>query len=254
MLSSTITYNQLNFADHQTRYGSCGRVHGLVSPDTILIESQSPTSNRQVKYLKDPLPHDRGILAFQSITSLQKTICGPSDLPLDYLDDLESFFYVIAWFALGYSYPEKRRNNNDIPAVLASWALTSDPQQCMHAKKEMLYGKNGDFGFNNVSQYLGGYALEELLQNLLGLLRTRRHEKLSSKPPMTRQQILKASQATYEGFLACIKQTIRILDEKESNGLTHKMIASHEPLYPQDLKAMQQRNMETGYQRGGQNW
>ena len=75
----------------------------------------------------------QGTGAFQSISVLSSVNkAAGRALSYDYLDDLESFFYVFWWISLGYDGPNKPIIDDRRPDILKQWdqndAITVAPQ------------------------------------------------------------------------------------------------------------------------------
>ncbi|KAF8905732.1 hypothetical protein CPB84DRAFT_1844736 [Gymnopilus junonius] len=234
-------------SEHQRVWKCSGTIHGNINPDTLFIGSSSPNT-RERGFIKPPTPYDQANPMFQSVNALSRTVLHRSNaLPLDYLDDLESFYYVIAWLALAYIGPGRRLSRQDFPDVLKHWASDPYSRKAVLKKQEILLGDG--FGCNNlnVCVFLCGRTTERFLRKLHGILRARYREKLYFGRAMTWEEMSKASEVAYGEFLWEIQSMIGILDDMERSKRSHAMIVSHGGLFPDDLKILKKRYETMGY-------
>ncbi|KDR71038.1 hypothetical protein GALMADRAFT_229701 [Galerina marginata CBS 339.88] len=231
--------------DHQKVWETSGTIHSNVNPDILYLGCSSPTS-RERGFLKATKNQTFKNPMFQSVMALSNSILGRQTYPLDYLDDLESFYYIIAWFSMAYTGPGKRRPRSDLPDVLACW--TSDPfsREAVLEKEAMLFG--GGFGFGNVCSFFGGYTMERLLQGLHSILRGRYLEKLAFGRVMTWEEMNMAAQVAYTDFLWELQVTMKMLDGMDSNKRSLSLIVSHGGLFPEDLDVLVERYKAMGYE------
>jgi len=206
------------------------RINGNISPDTVWIvkATKSHPSGGYLCYNKAE-KND----VFASWKTLQRDTLGCCDYELDYLDDLESFFYLISYFCFAYTGPGPANliPESSWPHHLSRWASQPRHPNSVNEKAKLLLHGNG-FGFRKAPQYFGGFALDDLLGQLCGHLQSgvRRVRELGRH--RTPQEILEDSVVDYERFLDSIDYTIIILETMERNNATQELIKTHvNPLY-----------------------
>ncbi|KAF8889425.1 hypothetical protein CPB84DRAFT_1785548 [Gymnopilus junonius] len=95
-----------------------------------------------------------GTQVFQSVNVLKSSRKNKKSksAPHSYLDDLESFYYVLCWICFGYSAPGERLD--PFPEVLRDWA-GKDPFTCAAIKGLMFLGPNEPDFEELVTDYFG---------------------------------------------------------------------------------------------------
>ncbi|KAF8648219.1 hypothetical protein AX16_006357 [Volvariella volvacea WC 439] len=144
-----------------------GIVHRGINPTTIVygVEGSQP-GNRGVlatldkatwiKTPKSQTDFDGDHTAFTSLNALRI-----GNYHHDYLDDLQSFFYVLAWICIAYDGPGKRKST--LPQMLQSWSKRSD-HSFIREKSAHHVGFERHFA-QNVSPYFGD-VFTNLLRDL----------------------------------------------------------------------------------------
>ncbi|KAJ3499748.1 hypothetical protein NLJ89_g10064 [Agrocybe chaxingu] len=89
---------------HQEAWMNSRTIHGRISPRNVCIPFNcriNDSLNDARLYLHAlPASNEPVDPRFQSVMALSGPILRRRSLPLDYLDDLESFWYVLAWVYL----------------------------------------------------------------------------------------------------------------------------------------------------------
>ena len=206
------------------------KINGNISPDTVWIV-EGTKLHPGGGYLCYNIAQKNPI--FSSWKTLQRDTLGSGDYDFDYLDDLESFFYLISYFCFAYIGPGPTNllPESSWPSHLSRWASHPRCPDSINEKAKLLLHGNG-FGFRKAPQYFGGFALDDLLGHLCGHLQSgvRRVRELGRQ--RTPREILEDSAVDYERFLDSIDQTIVILESMERNNATQELLKTHvNPLY-----------------------
>ncbi|KAF8167303.1 hypothetical protein B0H34DRAFT_10385 [Crassisporium funariophilum] len=157
-----------------------GILHRNISPSNIMIGMSECTdgnrgilidlSSAQKVDLDFPLvDHRIGTRTFQSIAVLRS---DTARTVIDYLDDLESFFYVLCWICSGFIGPNMQVKER--PVNLDSWA--SDDPQCSECAKLSFIHSPIDENF--VTPYFGA-PFHRILEDLRMILVPHLDEKLN---------------------------------------------------------------------------
>ncbi|KAF9479412.1 hypothetical protein BDN70DRAFT_878788 [Pholiota conissans] len=85
---------------HGKHYLKTGEIHGGITVDTICIGARLSAPDAH-GFLIEPSPYTADA-TFQSVRALSDMLGRKQTFPLDYLDDLESFYYVLAWMCYAY--------------------------------------------------------------------------------------------------------------------------------------------------------
>ncbi|KIM47428.1 hypothetical protein M413DRAFT_22099 [Hebeloma cylindrosporum] len=208
------------------------KINGNISPDTVWIV-EATKSHPRGGYLCYNIAQKNPI--FSSWKALRRDTLGCDGYEFDYLDDLESFFYLISYFCFAYTGPGARAANllpeSSWPSHLSLWASQPKNPNSINEKAKLLLHGNG-FGFRKAPQYFGGFALDDLLGQLCGHLQrgVRRVRELGRQ--RTPREILEDAAVDYKRFLDSIDQTIVILESMERNKATQELLKTHvNPLY-----------------------
>ena len=133
-------------------------------------------------------------------------------LPHDYLDDLESFFYVFCWITIGYDGPKNLLKGINRPTVLEEWDQ-DNPRAAANSKKAMMFVFAA-----KVTLYFGPtfqtllYALHRFLQPLVALkMQTRDNSNIPRKHLL---DLIEPAKAHYADVLAIIDQAILDLESE----------------------------------------
>lgn len=211
MGSDRITPNPLP-SDHKKAYIEFSKLHNNINPDTICI-GHNPNARDSSGFLAPPQMHAPDA-AFQSFRSLSHLIGRRPTAPVDYLDDLESFFYVAAY--LGYAYKSDTRgypvkvNQIDWAIPLARWA--SRPlRRTSIVDKEMIVQNSGiDYGGIAVSDLWGGAAFQVYVLNEMGMCLSRSYlEKIDRATPLTKQEFLAKATDDYDCFISVLNKYLK---------------------------------------------
>ncbi|KAJ3515433.1 hypothetical protein NMY22_g14456 [Coprinellus aureogranulatus] len=159
-------------AGHQSLVvDSVGILHRDISAHNVLLgRADAPEGQRGVLIDFDlafratqaepavKVDHKIGVRIFQSLSILGSFYNEEDAMPHDYLDDLESFFYVLVYILLRYRPDGSRissKEENDGPSILASWA---DPDSSKaHAAKDPVFSPTS-----------GGYRVGRLVTEVWG--------------------------------------------------------------------------------------
>ncbi|KIM49614.1 hypothetical protein M413DRAFT_35636, partial [Hebeloma cylindrosporum] len=115
-----------------------------------------------------------GTRAFQSVRVLKSFLPKKARMCHDYLDDLESFFYVLIWICIGYSQPGKMVE--PIPELLSDWE-SENPIFAARTKVDMYFTALEEMV--EVTPFFG-VIFQELLENVHGFFSVVVHRKTSS--------------------------------------------------------------------------
>ncbi|PPQ88906.1 hypothetical protein CVT25_009141 [Psilocybe cyanescens] len=131
---------------HRNQFFASGQPHGNVNTETVYIGSPSVSSSRKGFLGQSSIIQPM----FQSANVIARTFGKrPVTLPVDYLDDLESFYYIIAWVSMAYTAPGVRLQTHEFPPILANWADNSNPKFSGFEKEAMLRGHGFSARFNH---------------------------------------------------------------------------------------------------------
>jgi len=206
------------------------KINGNISPETVWIV-EATKLHPGGGYLSYNVVQKNPI--FASWKALRHDTLGCGGYDFDYLDDLESFFYLISYFCFTHVGPGPANllPESSWPSHLSRWASQPEHPNSINEKAKLLLHGNG-FGFRKAPQYFGGFALDELLGQLNGHLQSgvRRVRELGRQ--RTPWEILEDSAVDYKRFLDSIDQTILILETMERNNATQELLKTHvNPLY-----------------------
>ncbi|KAH9476244.1 hypothetical protein JR316_0011815 [Psilocybe cubensis] len=168
-----------------------------------------------------------GTRAFQSITVLRSEKNGEHARPHDYLDDLESFFYVFAWICSTYTGPHERLESE--PRALVAWQ--EDVVVAIGMKTAFLYDPTTE-----LTPYFECFsALLTSLGNFLIKHATRKEKECRSKAPkVPLMDLLAPSDAEYDTFLGFVDDAIAALEPEETDPVVKASpsILKPEPITP----------------------
>jgi hypothetical protein len=151
---------------------------------------------------------------FQSFRSLAHLIGRKIIAPVDYLDDLESFFYILAYMGYAYKggnggYPVKV-NQADWATPLARWASRPLHRTSIVDKEMIVHNSGIDFGGIPVSDFWGGAAFQVYVLNEMGMCLSRSYlEKIDRATPLTRQEFLSKANDDYDCFISVLDKYIK---------------------------------------------
>lgn len=172
------------------------KINGNISPDTVWIV-EATKLHPGGGYLCYNIAQKNPI--FASWKELQHDTLGCGDYDFDYLDDLESFFYLISYFCFAYIGPGPANllSETSWPSHFSQWASQPKHPNSLNEKAKLLLHGNG-FGFRKAPQYFGGFAFDDLLGQLCGHLQSgvRRVRELGRQ--RTPWEILEDSAVDYE--------------------------------------------------------
>ncbi|PPQ88879.1 hypothetical protein CVT25_009114 [Psilocybe cyanescens] len=186
---------------HQNHFIETGDIHGNVNLDTLYIGAPSPSSNKHG--FLGTSPHFDPM--FQSVNIVTKSIIDrPFNFKPDYLDDLESFYYIIAWLSFAFESPGVRRPTKDIPRILASLSVNPFSRDAALKKEEMLWGDGfsgacGPYSAFQLKDLSVGEILGSLLKSLHELLKAQYKAKMGTGQETLRES-LKTSSKVYDAF------------------------------------------------------
>ncbi|KAF8971761.1 hypothetical protein BDZ97DRAFT_2025276 [Flammula alnicola] len=201
---------------HKRNYMSTGTIHGNVTVDTIFIGGHPDAPTAQ-GFLVHPSPMTADP-TFKSVMALSHTLRRTYLLPVDYLDDLESFFYVLAWMCYAYdgvvNGPPHFVPVHQRALALSRWAASPSSRESVLEKEGMLFGTGIVYGQSPVSGFWGGETYQELLDYLHYVLGSRYREKLELGRPRTIQELRSDAAEDYDAFLSIIGSTIYSLERR----------------------------------------
>ncbi|KAF8167328.1 hypothetical protein B0H34DRAFT_792067 [Crassisporium funariophilum] len=135
-------------SQHRDLWLNSGILHGNINLDTIRIGDESQGS---LVYPHESIQPDP---TFQSVMTLSESVLNSTGMPpKDYLDDLESFYYVLAYITIACTGP-----NAYLPSsALAVWVSNPTSREAV-LKKEAMLIRNGldsaDFESNWIQRLL----------------------------------------------------------------------------------------------------
>ncbi|KAF8648132.1 hypothetical protein AX16_006382 [Volvariella volvacea WC 439] len=161
-----------------------------------------------------------GTKPFQSITILQ-TQPGPHN----YLDDLQSFFFVLCWICIAFEAPQKRKK--DRPAVLETWCLGT-PSERGAEKQRQLEGFD-----EHISPHISPYFGEDFINLLKRLLTICSQDDVCLNAT---SGALPDPETVYTKYLAAIDETIAALDVPPSQPKKRSLVERTEETAAKRLK------------------
>jgi hypothetical protein len=195
---------------------STGAIHGGINVDTICIGAP-PSAPHVHGFLIEPSArtHDPTFKSFQSLSGI---ISRKQNFPIDYLDELESFYYVLAWMCYAYDggvdgkpyfTPAYRRSS-----PLTPWAANPTSREAILEKEAMLFGTGLRYSQAPVSNFWGGETFQELLDNLHYVIRSRYIAKTELGRPRTMEELRLDAGEDYEACLGIINTTLFKLERR----------------------------------------
>ncbi|KDR85790.1 hypothetical protein GALMADRAFT_234869 [Galerina marginata CBS 339.88] len=146
-----------------------------------------------------------GTRAFQSVNVLNSYSSETSTVPHDYLDDLESFFYVLCWICCGHdrpkpqdftgrhptSLPEKTNPRKIVPfpAYLIKWE-THDPSQAADSKRSMFIVPRFTYRITTLFKEEAGPVFPNLLEKLYQFFKEHMVRKMAFLDDDTRPSLM----------------------------------------------------------------
>ncbi|KAF8167334.1 hypothetical protein B0H34DRAFT_669807 [Crassisporium funariophilum] len=184
--------------------------HGNVSLDTICFQATAPTGERGFLIDVDASSKPNGDPVFHSVNSLSRDLY-PEDpnVSIDYLDDLESFYYVLAYIPIAFTGPSTKHPT--LPHVLQSWVSTPSSKEAVLEKEAMITGYGIEAG--HTDPYFSSYVFETLLDDWQTILRYRFEQKAALERPRTTEQLERDSKEDYEDFLERIDWFIDLVEQ-----------------------------------------
>ena len=133
----------------------------------------------------------------------------------DYLDDLESFFYLFCWISLGYDGPNQPILNPRRPRVLRKWTQY-DALAAANSKTTMMFVLDDD-----VTDYFGAVFQKLLLALhafcLTHIIQKRKQRKDGTIPRKHLLDLTEPAKADYVTVSSFIDQAIVDLESEPSN-------------------------------------
>ncbi|KAH9483271.1 hypothetical protein JR316_0005375 [Psilocybe cubensis] len=153
---------------HGIHFMSTGNIHGNITTHTVCIGAPSGDPTRKGFLIDSPVFNP----LFQSANILsQNTIPTRKSLPQDYIDDLESFYYIIAWVSMAYKAPGKIIPTKRFPRVLACWAAEPDTREAALNKETLLRSDGFDCRVPGTALFdVPGLPACVIFEALLGLI------------------------------------------------------------------------------------
>ncbi|KAF8167333.1 hypothetical protein B0H34DRAFT_803599 [Crassisporium funariophilum] len=157
------------FIEHRDLWLHSGILHGNINLSTIHI-SNGAAADAPQGFLVYPHHTTQPDPTFQSVMSLSSSVLHRKRiLPTDYLDDLESFYYVLAYISIAYTSPHAFLPPHSLPPSLAMWAGDPTSRESVLEKEAMLFGFG--MGVGNVAPWFCGFIFEELLDGFHAMLK-----------------------------------------------------------------------------------
>lgn len=201
-------------AAHQVQWNASQVAHGNISIDTICIgDTESPGARGFLISLEESTKPN-GVPTFHSAAAVSREIFPSSKfLPLDYFDDLESFYYVLAYICIAFTEPYTCLSN--IPRTVSVWATNPQSEKAALAKRAIMSGSGIEYG--HVQPYFGTFIFETLLEDLHTILKYRNEKRtareLNSSSFTTREMVRKESDEDYEDFLERFDWAIEVMED-----------------------------------------
>jgi hypothetical protein len=150
-----------------------------------------------------------------SATAISRDIFPSSEIsPPDYFDDLESFYYVLAYICIAFTEPHACQPN--LPHTVSVWATNPQSKKSTRAKRAITSGSGVEYG--HVQPYFGTFVFETLLEDLHTILKYR-HEKRTARElnsptaTVTKEMIRKESDEDYEDVLERLDWAIEVMED-----------------------------------------
>ena len=216
------------YSVHQSIWNRYQVAHGNISINTIFIgDTKYPgtrgflinlenstvrlfllkeTEDRSFSLFKTP----NGDPRFQSAAAISKDIFPSSKFPpVDYFDDLESFYYVLAHICIAFTKLHTLHPN--LPYNVSVWAINSRFEKSNLTKTAIISGSGVEHG--HVQPYFGRFIFSALLEDLHTIF------KAFSSWPVTKEMIRKDSDEDYEDFLERPDWAIGVIEDFEDGQL-----------------------------------
>ncbi|KAF8808147.1 hypothetical protein BYT27DRAFT_7211731 [Phlegmacium glaucopus] len=171
-------------AQHGEKWTTSGIVHGNINLNTIRIGNMhGPPGTRGILVNNHQSPSATPV-AFQSVMSIVEAIPGRMSrtVALDYVDDLESFYYVLAYICTTFSGPHTKLATSTIPSpIKCIWSISEDGSLSSRIYKASFLEKETNLKFfrygvgrGRVTPYFSSRdIIESLLEDLHCVLRYR---------------------------------------------------------------------------------
>uniref|UniRef100_A0A8H7XMU9 Fungal-type protein kinase domain-containing protein n=1 Tax=Psilocybe cubensis TaxID=181762 RepID=A0A8H7XMU9_PSICU len=154
---------------HGSQYIHTGIPHGNINSYTVWLGTSSVCSNKMGILMESNVQQK----LFQSVNRLSETVLKEKPTArLDYVDDLESFYYLIAWLAMTYTDGGIQLARASYPPKLAAWAAFPESHQSVLEKRIMLEGSGFSEYFKATKTCVGGKKYVKIFYNLLRSLHT----------------------------------------------------------------------------------
>ena len=195
---------------------STGLIHNGVNVDTIRIGAPSYAPHMQ-GYLVPSSPNTNDA-TFRSVRVLSDLLQRRQFFPVDYADDLESFYYVVVWMCYTYDGMPGCRPRfippYNRPPLLTY--LTSPPtsRESILEKEAMLFGTGIVFNKHPVSQFWGGEDMEELLDNMHYVVATRYRQKVELGRPRSIDELQSDAIQDYDAFIDIFNEALYKLERR----------------------------------------
>ncbi|KAF9549926.1 hypothetical protein CPC08DRAFT_715355 [Agrocybe pediades] len=181
---------------------------GKVQQRGTLIDLDMAISIDRTKNLAGT--HRTGTYVFQSVSVLSKGRPGDANgHPHDYLDDLESFLYVLCWIAQRFESPKKLRN--DPPLYFEEWKAMPY-NNAVNSKVAFFTGKK----LPSTSLFFGP-IFDQLIQEFRLFLKDKVLDKFSSDDTMfpALESLKDVAQEHYDEVLAIFDRAILAMENDE---------------------------------------
>lgn len=153
---------------------------------------------------------------FQSVNIVSKSIIDRHfNFKPDYLDDLESFYYVISWLSFAFVSPGVRRSPKELPRLLAALSANPFSRDAALLKETMLLRNGfsatcGPFNAFQLKDLSATEILGSLIKSLHTILKGVYKDKLGLGQNTLRES-LRTSSGVYYVFLWELKKSVYML-------------------------------------------
>ncbi|KAF8167327.1 hypothetical protein B0H34DRAFT_669803 [Crassisporium funariophilum] len=218
---------------HGKLFCRTGKIHGNINPKTIALGWPGAKPGSQ-GYLLKPKPHLHNVTErtpsqnakpnpiFQSISTLaSQTLPRTHKLPPDYLDDLESLFYVLLWLTTTYTRPS--RHSARVPAPIVQWASHPLSESAI-LSKERMFTRRGREGYAGLDAWMeahscfAGGVFADLVREVHEVLLKSYEEKMAVYRPRVIGELVVKATEDYAGVLVHFGTAMQRL-EAQSPGL-----------------------------------
>lgn len=169
-------------------------------------------------YLVPPLPNANDA-TFKSVRILSELLQRPQFFPVDYVDDLESFYYVTVWMCYAYDgvpgcrpcfIPPQERT-----LLLTYPGFPPTSRESILEKEAMLFGTGIVFNKCPVPLFWGGEDTEELLDNMHYIIATRYRRKVELGRPRLVDELRSDAIQDYDAFIDIFNEALYKLERRD---------------------------------------